>query len=87
MNRIVKNAVLILAPALFCGFSGALIAFVPHISARINHGSWEFYHDQDEILYRLIAKPALAGSWRMTDVFVSADRQFPTTYSWMQFIY
>ena len=86
MNRIVKNAVLIIAPALFCGLSGAMIAFVPHISARINHGSWEYYHDQDEILYRLIAKPALAGSWRMTDVFVSADRQFPTTYSWMQFV-
>ena len=76
----------LLAAALACGLAGAAIAFVPHVAARINHGSWEFYHDQDELLYRLVAKPALEGSLAMRDVFVQANRPVPTTYSWFQFV-
>lgn len=72
--------------ALFCGLFGSLIAFVPHIATRVEFGDWEFYHDQDEVLYRMIAKPALDGSWQMRDVFVQADRNLPTNYSWMQFV-
>lgn len=72
--------------SVFCGLSGSLIAFIPHIAIKAERGDWEFYHDQDEVLYRMIAKPALDGSWQMRDVFVQADRNVPTNYSWMQFV-
>jgi hypothetical protein len=71
---------------LLCGIFGSLIAFIPHLAMKIQFGSWEFYHDQDEVLYRMIAKPAMDGSWKMRDVFVQADRNVPTNYSWMQFV-
>lgn len=65
---------------------GALIAFAPHLASRVWFGSWEFYQDFDEVLYRLVSKPALEGSWRMQDVFVQESRNLPTTYSWSQFV-
>lgn len=72
--------------ALFCGLMGALIAFAPHVASRVWFGSWEFYQDFDEVLYRLVSMPALEGSWRMQDVFVQESRDLPTTYSWSQFV-
>ncbi len=72
--------------ALFCGLLGALIAIVPHVASKAFFGTWEFHQDLDEVVYRLIAKPAMDGSWSMRDVFVQSDRDMPTTYSWMQFV-
>lgn len=72
--------------ALFCGLIGALIAIVPHVASMAFFGTWEFHQDLDEVVYRLIAKPAMDGSWGMRDVFVQSDRDLPTTYSWMQFV-
>ena len=72
--------------ALFCGLIGALIAIVPHVASKAFFGTWEFHQDLDEVVYRLIAKPAMDGSWSMRDVFVQSDRDLPTTYSWMQFV-
>ncbi|MFM7127874.1 MAG: hypothetical protein ACKO0V_00775, partial [bacterium] len=75
-----------LSACLFCGLFGSLIAFIPHAAMKMQFGTWEFYHDQDEVLYRMVAKPAMDGSWQMRDVFVQADRNVPTNYSWMQFV-
>jgi hypothetical protein len=72
--------------ALFCGLVGAILAIVPHIASKAAFGTWEFHQDLDEVVYRLIAKPAMDGSWTMRDVFVQSDRDLPTTYSWMQFV-
>lgn len=72
--------------ALFCGLVGALIAIVPHVASKAFFGTWEFQQDLDEVVYRLISKPAMDGSWSMRDVFVQSDRNLPTTYSWMQFV-
>lgn len=75
-----------LSACLFCGLFGSLIAFIPHVAMKMQFDTWEFYHDQDEVLYRMVAKPAMDGSWQMSDVFVQANRDVPTNYSWMQFV-